>query len=110
MGSIVAAAVGLLLAGASAIFPWYVFFNESKFGIDVAAGDQLQIAVGNATFASDSHRITSHLQRWRGIHMTDFHEESPFEFSLLSSTFGGYSAVNSLLLIRVGGVSVTETR
>ncbi|MBB3964618.1 MULTISPECIES: flagellar protein [Rhizobium] len=32
--------IGLLLAGASAIFPWYVFFNESKFGIDVAAGDR----------------------------------------------------------------------
>lgn len=31
---------GLLLAGASAIFPWYVFFNEGKFGINVAEGDR----------------------------------------------------------------------
>jgi hypothetical protein len=30
---------GLLLAGASAVFPWYVFFNEDKFGINVAQGD-----------------------------------------------------------------------
>ncbi|MFS2175036.1 hypothetical protein ACVITL_000651 [Rhizobium pisi] len=28
---------GLALAGASAFFPWYVFFNEDKFGIHVAA-------------------------------------------------------------------------
>jgi len=28
---------GLALAGASAFFPWYVFFNEEKFGINVAA-------------------------------------------------------------------------
>ncbi|MGO7465311.1 flagellar protein, partial [Rhizobium ruizarguesonis] len=27
---------GLALAGASAFFPWYVFFNEEKFGINVA--------------------------------------------------------------------------
>ena len=27
---------GLALAGASAFFPWYVFFNEDKFGINVA--------------------------------------------------------------------------
>lgn len=31
---------GLLLAGASAVFPWYVFFNEDKFGISVAQGDR----------------------------------------------------------------------
>jgi hypothetical protein len=31
---------GLLLAGASAIFPWYVFLNEGKFGINVAEGDR----------------------------------------------------------------------
>ena len=31
---------GLLLAGAAAFFPWYVFFNEDKFGIDVAQGDR----------------------------------------------------------------------
>ncbi|KQV68375.1 hypothetical protein [Rhizobium sp. Root1220] len=31
---------GLLLAGASAIFPWYVFFNEDKFGINVAQADR----------------------------------------------------------------------
>ena len=30
---------GLALAGASAFFPWYVFFNEDKFGINVAASD-----------------------------------------------------------------------
>jgi hypothetical protein len=28
---------GLALAGASAFFPWYVFFNADKFGINVAA-------------------------------------------------------------------------
>ncbi|QWW68377.1 flagellar protein [Rhizobium sp. WYJ-E13] len=28
--------LGLALAGASAFFPWYVFFNEDKFGISVA--------------------------------------------------------------------------
>ena len=28
--------LGLALAGASAFFPWYVFFNEDKFGINVA--------------------------------------------------------------------------
>ncbi|MBB4288454.1 hypothetical protein GGE16_000470 [Rhizobium leguminosarum] len=28
---------GLALAGAAAFFPWYVFFNEDKFGINVAA-------------------------------------------------------------------------
>jgi hypothetical protein len=33
-------AAGLLLAGASAVFPWYVFFNEDKFGISVAQGDR----------------------------------------------------------------------
>lgn len=31
---------GLLLAGAAAFFPWYVFFNEDKFGINVAQGDR----------------------------------------------------------------------
>jgi hypothetical protein len=31
---------GLALAGASAIFPWYVFLNEGKFGINVAEGDR----------------------------------------------------------------------
>lgn len=30
---------GLALAGASAFFPWYVFFNEDKFGINVATSD-----------------------------------------------------------------------
>jgi hypothetical protein len=30
---------GLALAGASAFFPWYVFFNADKFGINVAGGD-----------------------------------------------------------------------
>ena len=28
--------LGLALAGASAFFPWYVFFNADKFGISVA--------------------------------------------------------------------------
>ncbi|MBB4234932.1 flagellar protein [Rhizobium esperanzae] len=28
---------GLALAGASAFFPWYVFFNADKFGMNVAA-------------------------------------------------------------------------
>lgn len=32
-GDRVLTAVGLLLAGAAACFPWYVFFNEDKFGI-----------------------------------------------------------------------------
>jgi len=31
---------GLTLAAASAFFPWYVFFNEDKFGINVAQGDR----------------------------------------------------------------------
>ncbi|MBB6220318.1 flagellar protein [Rhizobium leguminosarum] len=30
---------GLALAGASAFFPWYVFFNEDKFGVNVATSD-----------------------------------------------------------------------
>ena len=30
---------GIALAGAAAFFPWYVFFNEDKFGIHVAAID-----------------------------------------------------------------------
>ena len=32
-------ATGVTLAAAAAFFPWYVFFNESKFGIKVAAID-----------------------------------------------------------------------
>ena len=32
--------LGLLLAGASALFPWYVFLNQDKFGIHVAEGDR----------------------------------------------------------------------
>jgi len=32
----VLAGVGLALAGAAAFFPWYVFFNQDKFGIHVA--------------------------------------------------------------------------
>lgn len=31
---------GLVLAGLSAFFPWYVFLNEDKFGINVAEGDR----------------------------------------------------------------------
>jgi hypothetical protein len=31
---------GLALAGASAFFPWYVFLNPDKFGIQVAEGDR----------------------------------------------------------------------
>lgn len=34
------AACGILMAGAAAFFPWYVFFNEDKFGIRVASMDQ----------------------------------------------------------------------
>jgi hypothetical protein len=34
------AGLGLALAGASAFFPWYVFFNQDKFGIHVAQGDR----------------------------------------------------------------------
>lgn len=30
---------GIVLAGASALFPWYVFFNEDKFGIRVETMD-----------------------------------------------------------------------
>lgn len=33
------AAAGIILAAAAAFFPWYVFFNEDKFGIKVAAID-----------------------------------------------------------------------
>lgn len=32
-------AVGIVLAGASAFFPWYVFLNEDKFGIKVTPMD-----------------------------------------------------------------------
>lgn len=32
-------ALGLLLATASAVFPWYVFFNEDKFGIRTESFD-----------------------------------------------------------------------
>lgn len=31
---------GLALAGAAAIFPWYVFFNEDKFSLNIAQGDR----------------------------------------------------------------------
>jgi hypothetical protein len=31
---------GLSLAGAAAFFPWYVFFNEDKFSINVVEGDR----------------------------------------------------------------------
>ncbi len=31
---------GLALAGAAAFFPWYVFFNEDKFSINVVEGDR----------------------------------------------------------------------
>lgn len=31
---------GIGLAAAAAFFPWYVFFNEDKFGIKVASGDR----------------------------------------------------------------------
>ncbi|MDE1993825.1 MAG: flagellar protein [Rhizobiaceae bacterium] len=33
------AGTGLVLAGISAFFPWYVFLNPDKFGIHVAEGD-----------------------------------------------------------------------
>lgn len=33
------AGAGILLAAGAAFFPWYVFFNEDKFGIRVAAID-----------------------------------------------------------------------
>ena len=35
----VLAGTGLVLAGVSAFFPWYVFLNPDKFGIHVAEGD-----------------------------------------------------------------------
>ncbi|MCX8996099.1 flagellar protein [Rhizobiaceae bacterium BDR2-2] len=35
------AAVGVALAAAAAAFPWYVFFNEEKFGIRIAGWEQL---------------------------------------------------------------------
>ncbi len=31
---------GIGLAAAAAFFPWYVFFNEDKFGMKVASGDR----------------------------------------------------------------------
>ncbi len=34
------ASTGIALAAAAAFFPWYVFFNEEKFGIRVASGDR----------------------------------------------------------------------
>lgn len=35
------AAFGVLMAAAAAAFPWYVFFNEEKFGIRIAGWEQL---------------------------------------------------------------------
>lgn len=35
------AAAGIGLAAAAAAFPWYVFFNEEKFGIRIAGWEQL---------------------------------------------------------------------
>ncbi len=35
----VLAAAGICMAAAAAFFPWYVFFNEDKFGIHVASMD-----------------------------------------------------------------------
>lgn len=37
----VLAATGIALAAAAAAFPWYVFFNEEKFGIRIAGWEQL---------------------------------------------------------------------
>ncbi len=34
------AVTGIVMAAAAAFFPWYVFFNEDKFGISVAAIDR----------------------------------------------------------------------
>ncbi|MEZ2132278.1 MULTISPECIES: flagellar protein [unclassified Sinorhizobium] len=34
------AGLGLVLAGLSAFFPWYVFFNSDKFGISVTEGNR----------------------------------------------------------------------
>lgn len=36
------AAGGIALAAAAAAFPWYVFFNEEKFGIRIAGWEQLR--------------------------------------------------------------------
>lgn len=36
----VLAATGLMLAAAAAFFPWYVFFNSDKFGLNVANMDR----------------------------------------------------------------------
>ena len=33
---------GILIAAAAAMFPWYVFFNEEKFGIRIAGWEQLE--------------------------------------------------------------------
>lgn len=35
-------AAGILLAASAAMFPWYVFFNEDKFGIRIAGWEQLE--------------------------------------------------------------------
>lgn len=35
------AVTGIALAAAAAAFPWYVFFNEEKFGIRIAGWEQL---------------------------------------------------------------------
>lgn len=37
----VLAAIGIVLAAGAAMFPWYVFFNEEKFGIRIAGWEQL---------------------------------------------------------------------
>jgi hypothetical protein len=36
----VLAAAGIVLAAGAAFFPWYVFFNEDKFGINIANMDR----------------------------------------------------------------------
>lgn len=39
-GDRVMAGVGIAIAAAAAFFPWYVFFNEDKFGMNVANMDR----------------------------------------------------------------------
>jgi hypothetical protein len=36
----------MVLAGAAALFPWYVFLNQEKFGVSVAGWEQLRDARG----------------------------------------------------------------
>ena len=69
------ALTGIGLAAAAAAFPWYVFFNEEKFGIRIAGWEQLDnlpadsaarrpFAVSTAMPAPENRSMEPNATRW----------------------------------------------